>query len=127
MIRNLTLCALLLACGGEDSASEPACEAGRTEACACPDGSMGAQTCASNGESWGICRCDSSSANDCASDDDCSSSLPYCYRGECSPAAIASPGRECNPPAIICEQNSDCIRDGRLGPEIGICSDPVVE
>lgn len=117
----LVLSLAIYACGGEDPAEEePMCEAGRVEPCACSDGSIGAQTCAASGDAWGTCRCDSSSANDCSSDDDCSIDLPYCYRGDCSPPAVVGEGRECKPPAIICEGELGCNRNGELG-EIGHC------
>lgn len=66
----LLVCLMLVGCGGTDgevetgsktSAScptgDPVCEAGKTEACACIDGTSGVQTCESDGASWGECKC----------------------------------------------------------------------
>jgi hypothetical protein len=55
----------LMACGGsgddDDSAaamsSQPVCEAGRVVECPCADQTMGTQTCAKDGLSWGACEC----------------------------------------------------------------------
>jgi hypothetical protein len=58
MPRVLTLALALLASGcGVATEADPACEAGKVEACPCPDGSQGAQTCKSDGSAWGECQC----------------------------------------------------------------------
>lgn len=46
-------------CGSSDPlpAGKVVCDPGRTESCACPDGSTGAQTCNSSGTAFGECQC----------------------------------------------------------------------
>lgn len=56
---------LAAACGGDDgkcdtspaATSDAVCEAGKSSACACEDGTMGAQVCADDGAKWGACEC----------------------------------------------------------------------
>lgn len=72
MLRVLGFGLVLLAAGcsgggGSDPTSQmPAvtavCEAGRTEACPCVDGAMGAQTCDADGGGWAACKCASDRA-----------------------------------------------------------------
>lgn len=67
MLRRLSVVVALLAAGcGDDgkcdagapaATSDAICEAGKSEACACEDGTMGAQTCADDGAKWGACAC----------------------------------------------------------------------
>jgi hypothetical protein len=49
---------LLLGCGDDGGGtSNKVCTPGTTQVCVCPGGKQGAQTCASDGLSWGTCDC----------------------------------------------------------------------
>lgn len=56
---------VLAGCGGEDGSCDTTaamaqaaiCEAGKTESCPCPGGTMGAQSCNADGSKWGECAC----------------------------------------------------------------------
>lgn len=60
------------------------CVAGKTETCACPDGTMGAQTCDATGSGFGACEC--SSAPSCTG-----AGAPTCgSHGVCTATATAA-------------------------------------
>jgi hypothetical protein len=50
--------------GGTGGAGARVCDPGRSEACACPTGAMGAQTCADDGQRWLECVCGASPDSD---------------------------------------------------------------
>jgi hypothetical protein len=74
--------------GSTTAESEPLCIPGASDECACPGGAKGAQICAKDGQSYGVCACEPEVVTEVVTE--VKTVNPEGYSGECVRLGVSS-------------------------------------